>query len=65
MTEGVAKAKRVGGSIMVTLPKQVVELLGVVEGDVVALNVQLPRRSFLGALRGIGSFTEEDRADHG
>jgi hypothetical protein len=49
---------------MVTLPKQLVDLLGVVEGDVVELNVQLPRKSFLGALRGIGPFTEEDRADH-
>ncbi len=65
MAQVVAKAKRVGGSIMVTLPKQVVDLLGVVEGDAVELNVQLPRRSFLGALRGIGAFTEEDRADHG
>jgi hypothetical protein len=64
MPQVVAKAKRVGGSIMVTLPKQVVDLLGVVEGDVVELNVQLPRKSFLGALRGIGPFTEEDRADH-
>ena len=64
MTQVVVKAKRVGGSIMVTLPKQVVELLGVTEGDVVELNVQLPRRSFLGALRGLGSFTEGDRADH-
>ncbi|TLZ69650.1 MAG: AbrB/MazE/SpoVT family DNA-binding domain-containing protein [Methanobacteriota archaeon] len=59
-----AKAKRVGGSIMVTLPKQIVDLLGVVEGDVVELEVQLPRRSFLGSLRGIGAFTEADRADH-
>jgi len=64
MAQVVTKAKRVGGSIMVTLPKQVVELLGVTEGDVVELNVQLPRRSFLGALRGLGSFTEGDRADH-
>ena len=64
MAQIVAKAKRVGGSIMVTLPKQVVELLGVAEGDVVELNVQLPRKSYLGALRGIGSFTEGDRADH-
>ena len=49
---------------MVTLPKQIVDLLGVVEGDVVELEVQLPRRSFLGSLRGIGAFTEADRADH-
>jgi Antidote-toxin recognition MazE, bacterial antitoxin len=59
-----AKAKRVGGSIMVTLPKHVVDLLGVREGDLVQLNVDLPRKDFFGALRGIGRFTEEDRAEH-
>ncbi len=64
MTDVIAKAKRVGGSLMVILPKQVVDLLGVEEGDAVELNVRLPRRSYLGALKGIGSFTEADRADH-
>lgn len=49
---------------MVTLPKPVVDLLGVREGDTIELSVQLPRRSFLGALRGIGPFTEEDHAEH-
>ncbi len=64
MADLVAKAKRVGGSLMVTLPKQTVDLLGVEEGDVVELTVRLPRKSYLGALKGIGSFTEADRADH-
>ena len=64
MADVVTKAKRVGGSLMVTLPKQMVDLLGVEEGDVVELSVRLPRRSYFGALRGIGSFTEADRADH-
>jgi antitoxin component of MazEF toxin-antitoxin module len=59
-----AKTKRVGGSIMVTLPKHVVDLLGLREGDLVQLNVELPRKDFFGALRGIGRFTEEDRAEH-
>jgi hypothetical protein len=59
-----AKAKRVGGSIMVTLPKHVVDFLGVREGDLVQISVDLPRKDFFGALRGIGRFTEEDRAEH-
>jgi hypothetical protein len=39
---------------MVTPPTNVVELLGVKEGDTVELDVQLPRRDLFGALRGIG-----------
>jgi len=64
MSSVTSKAKRVGGSIMVTLPKTVVDLLGIEEGDTIELDVHLPRRDFFGALRGIGRFTEEDRADH-
>ncbi|MGQ0797905.1 MAG: AbrB/MazE/SpoVT family DNA-binding domain-containing protein [Methanobacteriota archaeon] len=56
--------KRVGGSLMVTLPKQIVDLLDIKEGEPVELNVSRPRRSFFGALRGIGPFTEADRAEH-
>jgi antitoxin component of MazEF toxin-antitoxin module len=49
---------------MVTLPKHLVDLLGVREGDLVQLNVDLPRKDFFGALRGIGRFKEDDRAEH-
>ena len=59
-----AKAKRVGGSLMVTLPKQIVDFLGLQEGEVLELTIQRSRTSFFGALRGIGSFSEADRADH-
>lgn len=60
----VAKPRRVGGSLMVTLPKDAVDALGIREGEPMELEVRLPRRSYLGALRGIGRFQEEDRADH-
>lgn len=65
MTTIAAKAKRVGGSIMVTLPKPVVDLLGITEGDILELSIRLPQEDLFGALRGIGEFTEEDRAEHG
>lgn len=60
----VAKPRRVGGSLMVTLPKEAVDALGLREDEAVELEVRMPRRSYLGALRGIGRFTEKDRADH-
>ena len=49
---------------MVTLPKDAVEALGLREDEPIELEVRMPRRSYLGALRGIGRFTEKDRADH-
>ncbi len=58
------KTKRVGGSLMVTLPKDLVDLLGLVEGEPVDLEVRRPRQDYLGVLRGVGPFREEDRADH-
>ncbi len=64
MVTVLAKARRVGGSLMVTLPKEAVDALGIREDEPVEIEVRLPRRSFLGLLRGIGSFTEEDRAEH-
>ncbi len=60
----VARPRRVGGSLMVTLPKETVEALGLREDEPVEIEVRMPRRSYLGALRGIGRFTEEDRAEH-
>jgi len=39
MPQITAKAKRVGGSLMVTLPTDVVDVLGVAEGEVVELTI--------------------------
>jgi len=49
---------------MVTLPKEAVDALGIREDEPVEIEVRIPRRSYFGILRGIGSFVEEDRADH-
>lgn len=49
---------------MVTLPKPVVDLLDLKEDELVELVVQRPRKSYLGVLRGIGPFSESDRAEH-
>lgn len=48
---------------MVTIPKSVVELLDIEEGEALEVSVRRPRVSYLGALRGIGKFSEADRAD--
>ena len=58
------KTRRAGGSLIVTLPREVAELLGLRESEVVRITVERPRRSYIGAFRGIGKFKHKERADH-
>ena len=45
---------------MVTLPKEIVKEEGIREGELVKIEVEKVKKSYFGALKGIGSFTEED-----
>ena len=54
------KTRRVGGSLVVTLPKEVTESKGIKEGEIVEITVKKLRVDGFGSLRGIGPFTDED-----
>jgi len=54
------KTRRVGGSLVVTLPKEVTESKGIKEGEIVEITVKKLQVDGFGALRGIGPFTAED-----
>ena len=58
--ESITKLRKVGGSIVATVPKQVIELEGLIPGRIVKINVEKIKKSFFGAAKGIGSFTKED-----
>jgi antitoxin component of MazEF toxin-antitoxin module len=55
-----ARVRKVGGSLVVTIPREVAEEEGVKPGELVNIEVRKTRRSFFGAARGIGPFTRED-----
>ena len=57
----VARVKRLGQSFMVPIPKRILELLNLQDGETLEVSIRRPRVSYLGALRGIGRFTEADR----
>ncbi len=57
-----ARTRRIGGSLVVTIPIEVVKEEQLEENQVVEISVKKPRKSYFGALKGIGSFTREDRA---
>jgi antitoxin component of MazEF toxin-antitoxin module len=58
------KTRKVGGSIVVTIPKEVVEVAGINEEETIRIEIEKPRRSYLGALKGMGKFNHEERVDH-
>ena len=59
-TTTLVKTRRVGGSLVVTLPKEVTESKGIKEGEIVEIIVKKLRIDGFGALRGIGPFTVDD-----
>jgi len=59
-TKTLVKTRAVGGSLIVTIPKEVAEAEGLKEGELVEIEVEKVRKSFFGAAKGVGPFTKED-----
>lgn len=58
--ECLAKTRKVGGSLIVTLPKELVETEKIKEGEIVKIRVKKLRKDGFGILKGMPSFTVED-----
>ena len=54
------RTRVVGGSLMVTIPSEIVREEMIEENELVEIEVKKAKRDFFGSLRGVGSFTEED-----
>jgi hypothetical protein len=54
------KTRKVGGSIVVTLPKKLVETQKIRENEYVEITVKKCKIDGFGILKGIGPFTVED-----
>lgn len=54
------KTRKVGGSIVVTLPKKLVENKKIKEGELLEITVKKIKIDGFGALKGMKSFTTED-----
>ncbi len=60
-----AKVRRVGGSLVVTIPKEMAEVEGLKPGETVNVEVRRAKKSYFGIARGIGPFTQrEEMKDH-
>ncbi len=63
MTKALVKSRRVGGSIVVSIPKEVTEQEGIREGELIEIDVRKARKDWFGSLKGLGRFTKEDELD--
>ena len=55
--------RKIGGSLIVTIPKQIAELIGLRENETIKIDIEKKRPNFFGKCKGIGKFTKEDRLD--
>jgi len=55
-----AKTRKVGGSLVVTLPKELVESKKIKEGEIVEITVNKIRKDGFGVFKGLTPFTVND-----
>ena len=55
-----ARTRKVGGSLVVTLPKELVENKKIREGEIVEITVKKVRKEGFGIFKGLTQFTAED-----
>ena len=60
MGKALTKTRKVGGSLVVTLPKELVEGQKIKEGEVVEVTIRKFRKEGFGVLKGVKPFTAED-----
>ena len=56
-----AKIRAIGGSLVATIPKEIVNIENLEENQVVEIEIKKHKKDFFGTLKGLSSFTEEDR----
>ena len=59
--ETITKTRKVGGSLVVTIPRRVVEEECLSENQTVKLEVKKFKKSGFGLSRGLASFSKEDK----
>lgn len=59
--QNISKVRSIGGSLVVTIPREIVKSKSITEGELIKLTIEKPKKDFFGALKGIGSFTRKDR----
>ena len=59
----VTRARKLGGSIIVTIPKEIVREENIKEGELVEIEVEKVKKSYFGALKGMSPYKHEKFSD--
>ena len=57
--KAIAKTRKIGGSLVVTIPKTIVNEISLHENQTIEINIKKVRKSGFGILKGKGPFIEE------
>lgn len=57
------KTRRLGGSIIATIPSSVVQTCGLKEDEWVEIEVKKHKQDFFGSIKNLSSFQKKDRAN--
>ena len=52
--------RAIGGSLVVTIPKEIVKEENLKEGEAIEIEIGRPKKTFFGAAKVVGPFTKED-----
>lgn len=58
--KALARARSIGGSVVVTIPREIVVEERILPGELLEVQVRKIQKSFFGLAKGIGPFTLED-----
>ena len=58
--EAIVRTRAIGGSLVVTIPKNLVKEESIKEGETVKINIEKVKKDWFGCLKGLKSFTEDD-----
>ncbi|MBS3149619.1 AbrB/MazE/SpoVT family DNA-binding domain-containing protein [Candidatus Woesearchaeota archaeon] len=59
--KSVTRTRKIGGSIVVTVPKEIVKEEGIIEGELIEFEARKLKKSGFGLLKGMRPFTKEDK----
>ena len=61
--ETLTRTRAIGGSLVVTIPKEIVDEVSLKEGELIKINVEKVKVNGFGVLKGVGEFTRKDRME--
>lgn len=59
--EAITKTRKIGGSLVITIPRIIVEEEGLKENQTIKIDIEKIKKSGFGLFKGIGPFKKEDK----